>query len=88
MFRLDVLQNQWLVVALAGGLVLVLGLVLYYLAMWRQRAEDAPAQPPPKQTVLQWLRSFLPALLIVIYIFALAFVVVYTLAMVRHPPNW
>ena len=36
MFRLDVLQNRWLILVLLGGLVLVLGAVLAYLALWRR----------------------------------------------------
>ena len=87
MFRLDVLQNQWLVLALAGGLVLVLCVALYYLALWRPRP-GVNAQPTPKQPVLNWLLSFLPALLVLTYISVLVFAVVYTLAMARHPPNW
>jgi len=86
MFRLDVLQTQWLVFALAGGLALVLGLALFYLAMLRPRADDAaPAQPKAEP---QSVRSFLPSLLILTYVLVVVFAIVYTLAIVRHPPNW
>ena len=86
MFRLDVLQTQWLVFALAGGLVLVLCLALFYLAMSRPRpggAEEAPAGPArPKAG------PALPPLLILTYGLVVVFVIVYTLAMARNTPNW
>jgi hypothetical protein len=87
MYRLDVLQTQWIVLALAGGSVLVLIVVLCYLALWRPRLDPA-APASGKRSVLQWLRSFLPAILIVTYVLVLVFVIAYTLAVVRHPPNW
>ena len=87
MFRLDVLQNQWLLLALGVGLVLVLCVGLFYLTLWKPRLDPlvaSSAKPP----VLKWIASFLPALLIVVYASIVVFIVVYTLAMVRHPPNW
>ena len=80
MFRLDVLQNQWLFVALAGGLALVLGVALFCLAIWRERPQEPEASRPRRRVV--------PALLILAYVFAAIFVIVYTLIMARHPPNW
>ena len=86
MFRLDVFQNQWLVVMMAGGLVLVLCIVLYYLAMWRQRRDAA--EPAPSGTAGSKKPRLLPEVLILAYGFILAFVIVYTFFMIRHPPNW
>ena len=80
MFRLDILQNQWLMLAMAGGLVLVLSMVLFSLAMWRER--------PPQTAAPRPARRFIPVLLILVYTFTAIFIVVYTLAMSRHPPNW
>ena len=37
MFRLDVLQNQWVILALAGGLGLMGLMLLMYMALWRAR---------------------------------------------------
>jgi hypothetical protein len=37
MFRLDVLQNQWVILALAGGLGLMGLVLLMYMALWRAR---------------------------------------------------
>ena len=85
MFRLDILQTQWLVVALAGGLILVLCMVLFYLAMWRRRPDadqSLRASSDAKKT------GAMPWILILAYTFAVVFVVVYTFIMIRHPPNW
>jgi hypothetical protein len=35
MFRLDVLQNQWVILALVGGLGLMGLVLLMYMALWR-----------------------------------------------------
>jgi hypothetical protein len=85
MFRLNVLQNQWLVLALAGGLTIVLWLVLYYLAMWRERPGAAAQETAPSGRNRRW---FPPALLVFVYLFILIWAVVYTLMMIRNPPNW
>ena len=86
MFQLNILQNQWLFLALAGGLTIVLWLTLYCLALWRERP-DASA-PPAEQTGQRPRRWFPPALLIFTYVFILVWAVIYTLMMVKHPPNW
>ena len=80
------LQNQWLVLALAGGLVIVLCLALYYLAMWQERSATG-AQPLDESTG-ERRRWHPPALLIFTYAFVLVWAVVYTLMMIWNPPNW
>ena len=88
MFRTDILQAEWVILALAAGLALVLGIALYYLTLWQPRrgAGTPPAKPaPPAGGRRAW---FLPPLLALAYGLALAFVVVYTLVIARHPPNW
>ncbi len=45
MFRIDLLQNQWLWASLAIGLVLVLATALAYLAWWRS----------PKPSRVPWI---------------------------------
>jgi ABC-type Fe3+ transport system permease subunit len=86
MYRLDVFQNQWLVVMMACGLVLVLSIVLYYVAMWRRRP-DASGQAQSGAAAPKKPR-LLPEVLILVYAFALVFMIVYTLFMIRYPPNW
>jgi len=83
MFRLSVLQDQWLIVAIVGGTILVLAFVLACMAIWRPRkapaADGAPRGRRP---------SFLPWILIVSYVFVLAYVVIYTIMRKNDPPNW
>ena len=87
MFRLDVLQNQWLWLAMGIGLALVLCVALFQLALWTPRV-DPVAHAPSKPPFLKWLTSCLPAVLILVYTFVVVFAVIYTLAMTRNPPNW
>jgi hypothetical protein len=86
MFQLDVLQKQWLILAIFGGLA-VLGMVtLLYLAIWRPR-KDPPAGEDG-QSLSAWLGSFMPWLLVVLYVGLSAWAVIYVLMQVQTPPNW
>ena len=85
MFRLDIFQTQWLAVGLAGGLILVLCIVLFYLAMWRRRSD---ADQPSRELAGVKKPRAVPEILILVYAFIVAFVVIYTWVMIRHPPNW
>ena len=88
MFRLDILQYQWLMLALIGGGALVLAMVLSYLAIWRrQDAQEAGAAQTPRQPCGH-SRAFMPWILIVAYAFAIIYVNVYTLRMSIYPPDW
>ncbi len=82
MYQLSVLQNQWLILALFGGIVLMIGLVSTYLMMWRPRI-DAPQSLSGGGALIKWIPWFLYALLISILIFQ------FTYAVILHfyPPN-
>ena len=75
MFRLDVLQNQWLLVAMALGLALVLAIVLAYLFLWQPRGRQTPGKGPP------WI-------VIVVLAATAAFAVAYVALAVVNPPTW
>ena len=82
MFQLNVLQNQWLILALFGGIVLMIGLVSSYLMMWRPRVEAS--QPAAGgRALIKWIPWFLYALLISILIFQIT----YTIVLHFYPPN-
>jgi hypothetical protein len=91
MFNLNVLQNQWLMLALIGGTALMFTLLLAYPAIWRPRkepSEDTAQEPTQPLSVLAWLRSFMPWILIVVYAAAAVYVVIYTWMAAVNPPNW
>jgi len=76
MFRLDVLQNQWLILALVGGTALVLFVALAYVAVWRAGRTEAPARSP------------VPWIVIVFWVAAAAYAVVYIVQAAMNPPTW
>ena len=88
MFRVDVLQNQWLILALGGGVAVLFCVVLLFLALWRPR-ETAPSEGTVQRpSVFGWLRSFMPWLLVLVALALAAFMAVYVAGAVRRPPNW
>ena len=80
---MKLLQNLWVLMALMGGLALLLCVVLGYLAMWKER--PAGDQPPPRRSGP--LRR-VPWLLLVLYAAAVVFSVAYVIARGLRPPNW
>lgn len=86
MFRIDVLQNQWLMLALIAGSALILGVALVHLAMARPR--QAQGDPTTPRGRLATLAAAMPWLLIVTFAGLAAFVVIYTFVMAGYPPNW
>lgn len=90
MFRLDVLQNQWLLLALGLGVIFVLAMALAYTAIWRPR-QTPPAgddsAPTPELPFGQWMRSYVPWILILTLLFVIAFIVIYTVMAATTPPN-
>lgn len=84
MFDLHILQNQWLILALAGGLAAVGLWALAYLAIWRPRANAAPQDIKPRWSI----RDAVPWILILTSVGLMAWAIVYTLMMAANPPNW
>jgi len=72
MFQYHILQNQWLVLALGGGLVLVLAVVLSYIAIWRPRRSPGRSDERGSKATLQ----FIPWILIVTYVVILVYYLV------------
>ena len=83
MLNLDVLQNRWVLLALAGGVVLVLAMVLACLELWRPREESppGPAAAAPFSARVPWFLALTIAGIA-------AYAVIYVLVRAMRPPNW
>ncbi len=82
MMRLDIFQNQWLALALAGGVVLVLAIVLVCVETWGAgNRTAAPAQPAPETRRMPWF-------MILIYAATAVFALIYVAMRALAPPNW
>ena len=82
MFNLNVLQNQWLILALMGGMIVMLGVAMTHIMMWRPRNEGVE--------VISGLRSlfrFLPLILIILFVCILVFQITYVIIFSVNPPN-
>ena len=84
MLNLNLLQNRWVLLALAGGVVLVLAMVLACLAIWRPREEPPPgeARPPAR------FSARVPWFLLLTIAGIAAYAVIYVLVQAMNPPNW
>jgi F0F1-type ATP synthase assembly protein I len=84
MFRLYVLQTQWIIMALLGGIAALLYVVLAYIGMWRPREPETAA---PQRTWSDTMR-FLPWFLIITFIATAVFNIGYCIYIYFYPPNW
>ena len=82
MFRLSVLQNQWLIMALMGGLILAFAVAMTYIMMWRPRKETGEVI-----TDVRSLFSLLPLILIILFICILIYGIMYVIILSANPPN-
>ena len=80
MFRIDLLQNEWLMLALIGGSALVLLMMLWYVVYWRTVGAQGGETPRRRVRV--------PAFLIVVYVAIALFAIGYVAAKIFYPPNW
>jgi len=90
MFQIDVLQNQWLILALLGGFAAVLLVTLMYIAIWQRRSahQEQHVKPDEQTAQARGARKKVPWILIVVYIVMLAYLIVYTINVMLNPPNW
>jgi uncharacterized membrane protein len=82
MFRLDVLQNQWVILAVVGGAALLVAFWVTYQARWSVGARR------PEDEASGHEQHRMPRILVVAYVVIGAFVVIYTVMMIFNPPNW
>jgi hypothetical protein len=82
MYQLSVLQDQWLILSLFGGIVLMLSVAAAYLMMWRPRNES---NEPIKN--FRQLAGWIPSFIIVLFLFIIIFQLAYTIILHYYPPN-
>lgn len=87
MFRLNVQQNQWILLALLGGIALMLLIVLIYPAVWKPR-DHAVDEKKPVENYFEWIRSFMPGFLIVLFVLLFVWGLIYMIRAAISPPNW
>ena len=91
MFHIEVLQNQWLVEALIGGVAFLLVCILWYAAQWRPRRSDSAVPPRAEYEVNgdgASGKAPFPGIIIFIYVGTAVCAVVYLIARAFNPPNW
>ncbi len=91
MFRLSVLQYQWLVLALFSGVAGILAMTLAYLAIWRPRKgpdREVAESGYEGYSGLRWYFSFMPWVLTLTYVAAIIFGILYAIDKIIRPPNW
>lgn len=90
MLQLNVLQNQWVWLALLIGLALTLAIVLAYLEIWRPRKDEGAESDAPSQeeSLPVWFFGYVPWIVTLLIIGAGAFGLVYVINSIMHPPNW
>ena len=82
MFNLNVLQNQWLILALMSGVIVMLGVAMTYLMMWRPRKETGEVI-----TDLRSLFHLLPLIVIILFICIVIYQITYVIIFALNPPN-
>jgi len=87
----EVLRNQWIVLALFGGISIAIAFILVYLALWRPReleSRKATRQITGVWSFLKWIISFSPWVLILALLSTVAYSIIHVLAAALHIPNW
>ncbi len=84
MLRFDVLQNDWVILALLGGVILVLATCIAYLDMWTPRKEK---NGKPATEWLNWWEG-IPWFLKLSYAAFILFAILFAIYRAIIPPNW
>jgi len=91
MLYLYVLQNQWIVITLLAGVAIMLLFCLTYQALWLPRGLEERSEQIKVEDVgsfFTWLRSFMPWVIILLFLASTAFTVYEISQNHKIPPNW
>ena len=86
-FLFEVLRNQWLVLAIGGGLILLLLAMLLYLAIWRPR-EKLESERTRDESGWGHTWRHIPLILILTYVVAVIYAIAFSIYVSNSPPNW
>ena len=87
MFNISVVHNQYLVIALLGGIVVAILFILGYIAMWIPRIEKNGHYEGYNGGWKQaWIYN--PWIVILFYIGIAAFGIWFLVHYIEYPPNW
>jgi hypothetical protein len=83
MLNLNVLQAQWVILALLGGAALALAVFLYYLTSGRSEKdkEVGPSTFLPTCYRIPWI-------LILLFVITAIYAIIYVYQRSSRPPNW
>jgi uncharacterized membrane protein len=89
MFKLHVLQDRQLILTIGTGLVLVLLFFLSYLSMKRSRnPERFQSDEKPGPFTWKELWSYMPLILILVYVGTFVYSIIDITWKSMHPPNY
>ena len=89
MFRLEVLQNRQVILTAGTGLLLVLSFFLAYLSMKRPRLpERFQSDETPGPFTWREVWSYMPWILILVYIGTFLYSIINITWKSMHPPNY
>ncbi len=90
MFNLEIYRQHWMFFSLAFGSIVMLSLVLWYLAIWRERSAERQVRTPITDipTFALWVQRAFPWILILIILGTAIFAIVYPQLRAVYPPNW
>lgn len=88
---IEVFRFDWLMVAFATGLVLLVLAILTYIPIWKgQKTEKDQTDVEIKgiRSFMIWFQGTFPWVLILTLLGTFALMIVLPLYMMIHPPNW
>lgn len=91
MLYLYVLQNQWIVLSLVVGVILMLLLCLTYQALWVPRGTEKESEKIKVKDVRSffvWIKSFVPWTITLLILGSLTFTIFEIIRNHAIPPNW
>ncbi len=90
MFNLEIYRQHWMFFSLAFGAIVMFSVVLWYLAVWRERGPDKQAQAAitDAASFLLWVQRAFPWILILTILGTALFAIIYPQLRAIHPPNW